>query len=502
MNTFIEIKNKKIDILTWISLLLMFLVTRLYNLKIIPIFTDEAIYSYWAQVALHDPANRVMSLEDGKQPLFIWLAAISQQFVQDPLIATRLASVFAGLGSLIGIYLLARELFGKAAAKIAAALYILLPFTLLYDRMALYDSLLSMLGIWAILLSVKVARRLSLDFALLNGIVIGLATITKSSGNFFLYVLPFSVVFLNFKEKLFRVHFFKWIFFSVLAVIISQLIYNSLRLFPLFYLIARKNHEFIRTFDEIIKNPLEYSLSNFQAIIGWLISYIGLPLFLIFLLGLIYGFLKKDNRIFYIAALIFVPFFAEVIFNKVLYPRFILFYYPYVVLIIAYAFAQLITKFISKKNFIVLLLFAALALPAYKSLMLLTSPTRSLIPDADASQYLNSWPAGYGVEEVITFLKKESKYQEINVATEGTFGLFPFSLNIYFYANHNVHIYSFWPVNSEKLPQQILELSKDKDTYFIFNENQREIINPHLKFLQRYQKGSGDSYMRLYKILP
>src|SRR3989344_7318033 len=93
----------------WSLAVIFYFFTRLVNLKIIPIFTDEAIYSRWAQVALHDPANRFMSLEDGKQPLFIWLAAIFQKFISDPLVAGRLVSVLAGFGSTVGIYLLAKD---------------------------------------------------------------------------------------------------------------------------------------------------------------------------------------------------------------------------------------------------------------------------------------------------------------------------------------------------------------------------------------------------------
>src|SRR3989304_10275429 len=102
-----KIKN----IIAWIILPTAYLLTRLLNLKIIPIFTDEAIYLNWTQVALNDPAHRFISLEDGKQPLFIWLAAIIHRFIQDPLIALRLVSVFAGFGSMIAIFLLADLLF-------------------------------------------------------------------------------------------------------------------------------------------------------------------------------------------------------------------------------------------------------------------------------------------------------------------------------------------------------------------------------------------------------
>src|SRR3989304_2512045 len=209
--------KSKLQLLIWFVLVSTYFITRLINLKIIPIFTDEAIYTYWAQVALHDPANRFISLEDGKQPLFIWIAAIFQQFIPDPLIAGRLVSVFAGFGSLVGIYFLARLLFSEKVAKLAAFLYIILPFALLYDRMALFDSLLTMLGIWAVYFSIKMAQTQRLDLALINGGIIGLAMITKSSGIFFLYLLPFSLLVFNFKEKNYKFKLFKWVTFAAVV---------------------------------------------------------------------------------------------------------------------------------------------------------------------------------------------------------------------------------------------------------------------------------------------
>src|SRR3990172_9786470 len=155
--------KSKSTIIFWVSLVFPYFFTRLVNLKLIPIFTDEAIYTWWAQVALNDPAQRFISLQDGKQPLFIWLAATLQNFVSDPLIGARLVSVFAGFGSIIGIYFLGKELFSEKVAKIAAVFYLILPFTLLYDKLALVDSLLTMFGIYAVYLSVKMVKEPKLD---------------------------------------------------------------------------------------------------------------------------------------------------------------------------------------------------------------------------------------------------------------------------------------------------------------------------------------------------
>src|SRR3990170_2493665 len=267
--------KSKSTIIFWAGLAFSYFLTRLVNLKLIPIFTDEAIYTYWAQVALNDPAQRFISLQDGKQPLFIWLAAILQKFVSDPLVGSRLVSVFAGFGSILGIYLLGKELFSGKVAKIAAVLYLILPFTLLYDKLALFDSLLTMFGIYAVFFTVKMIKEPKLDNALLAGFAIGAAMITKSTGSFILYLLPFSLVLFDFSKKDWKQKFARWVGFSALVVVIAQVIYNSLRLSPLFYIIERKNYEFIRPIAAVFKDPFLHFYSNVQSLLGWLISYIG-----------------------------------------------------------------------------------------------------------------------------------------------------------------------------------------------------------------------------------
>ena len=54
-------KSKSTSIF-WAGLVFSYLFTRLVNLNLIPIFTDEAIYTFWAQVALNDPENRFISM--------------------------------------------------------------------------------------------------------------------------------------------------------------------------------------------------------------------------------------------------------------------------------------------------------------------------------------------------------------------------------------------------------------------------------------------------------
>lgn len=479
-----------------------YLFSRLINLGIIPIFTDEAIYSYWAQVALHDPANRYISLVDGKQPLFIWISAVFQKFISDPLIATRMTSVFSGGLSVIGIYILSKELFSEKVAKIASLIYIILPFTLLYDRMALYDSLLTMLGIYSVYFSVKMVKNPRLDIALLNGITIGLALLTKSSGYFYIYYIPVALLLLDIKSKNLKPKIIKWLSLSAVTFILAQIIYNTLRLSPYFYIISQKNLSFIRPVSEVIQTPFQNFDSNIVSLASWLSSYIGLPLFLLVIAGTIYFLLKKNLKVLTLTSLILIPFVAEGIFNKVLYPRFILFYFPYIIVIAAATIIKIKESKLKYQNYINLSLPLFFLIPAINSLLLLTYPAQAQIADSDRGQYLNDWPAGYGVKESVDLIKNTKNTHPVYVATEGTFGLLPYALNIYFFGEKNVEINGFWPVDPNNIPQQVLDASKSRKTYFIFNENQKDITSPRLKFISKFQKGTGNSFLRIYEVLP
>src|SRR3989344_1173937 len=118
------------------GLIALYLATRLINLTILPIFTDEAIYLRWGQIGLRDASHRFLSLEDGKQPLFIWLMYPMLKVFADPLVAGRMVSVVAGSTSLIGIMVLARLVLGKKAVIPAGLIYVVSPFFLFYDRLA------------------------------------------------------------------------------------------------------------------------------------------------------------------------------------------------------------------------------------------------------------------------------------------------------------------------------------------------------------------------------
>ena len=126
------------------AILLVAVFIRVYNLTLLPVFVDEAIYVRWAQVMRAESTLRFLPLSDGKQPLFMWLVIPFLKLFSDPLLAGRLVSVASGAATLVGIFLLSYALFkSKKVAIVAALIYAVSPFSFFFDRMALVDSLLS-----------------------------------------------------------------------------------------------------------------------------------------------------------------------------------------------------------------------------------------------------------------------------------------------------------------------------------------------------------------------
>src|SRR3989344_6887815 len=224
-------KRHKFEAIVLIVLTLIYFVSRFYSILSLPIFTDEAIYIRWAQIAKQDANWRFISLTDGKQPMFIWLMVIALKFVQDPLLAGRVVSVGAGFMTLIGMYFLGKEMFkSNKIGLTSSALYVIFPMALVYDRMALYDGLVGTFAVWGLLLIVLLVRTVRLDVALLLGMVIGGGVLTKTNAFFNIYLLPLSLILFDWRGKGIRQRLIRWLGFVIAAVVLSYAFYSILRL--------------------------------------------------------------------------------------------------------------------------------------------------------------------------------------------------------------------------------------------------------------------------------
>lgn len=479
-------------------LIVVYLLLRLVNLTLIPIFTDEAMYLRWAQIGLLEPSKYLfISLIDGKQPLFIWLTYPFMLILNDPLVAGRIVSVICGAFTLVLLYFLSLEIFNnKKITLLSSLLYLASPFAAIYDRLALMDCLLGTLFLASIFCQIKLAKTLKIKFAVFTGLSMGLGLLTKSSADFFLLLSPLSFIFLNQKSKS---NIVKWLKLLALSGIIALLISLILFLSPLRGMINLKNSVFVLSPNEFLQNPLRLFSGNLLGLISFINVYQGTIFLLIIIVAILTAVFKKNTMVLFLFTLFFVPFIFLAAFGKIIYPRFIFFMILPLFIIEAH-FVLLIFSVLKTKLARLMLIVLVFVYPVTNTYLILTKPTAASIPKADADQLLNSWPSGYGVKEVVAYIEKESKTKKIFLATEGTQGLFPYALELYLYRNKNVTIKGYWPVKD--IPAEVREKAKTVDTYFIYKDTLNPAPQSNTKIIFKVRRGIGNNYLKLLQVLP
>ncbi len=501
------LRKNKLEIIIGIVLLLVYLGTRLPTILDLPIFTDEAIYVRWAQIAKNDAAWRFISLTDGKQPSFIWLSMVSMRFIHDPLLAARLVSVGAGILTAIGLFFLGKELFrNKWVGIVSSFFYVIFPFALVYDRLALYDSLVGTFSVWSLYLIVLLNRKLRLDTALILGLVIGGAVLTKTNGFFSLYLIPFSLVIFNWQRNNLPKRLLKWVGLVIVSAVLAYACYSVLRLSPFFHIIDEKNTIFVFPLREWLQHPLEFFLSNWKGLWNWMITYLTIPLFA---LAMASFFITKRYTREKILLLLWalIPFVFLAFFGKTIYPRFILFMTLFLLPLVAFTMVTVKSR-LSNTYLYAFFFLLSISFALFADYKISTDFIHAPIPRPDADQYVKSWPAGGGIKEAVVFFEEQAQRGPIFLATQGTFGLMPYAFEIYLGENTNIKIVGVWPIEQTP-PQEIMEMGKKMPTYFVFYQPcppcQTAGNAPSawpIKLISRYTKPDGKSFFSIYQVNP
>lgn len=492
----------KFEIVLAAVLACLYFLIRIYNIMSLPIFTDEAIYVRWSQIARQDASWRFISLTDGKQPMFVWLAMNFLRVIDDPLFASRLVSVFAGFFTMIGLFFLSRELFkNRFIGLLSAFLYVIFPFALVYDRMALYDSLVGTFSVWSLYFEILLVRKIRLDISFILGIILGGGILTKTSGFLSIYLMPLTLLIFKWKQEDKLSKFFKLVGLFVVSGVLAYGYYSVLRLSPFFYIISEKNALFVYTLNEWLSHPFEFIYSNFSGLWNWFITYITWPVFLLIVLSFFISLKFFKEKI--ILALWFsLPFVALTLFGKTLYPRFIFFMTLPLLPLVAFSVYEIYTK-IKTKSVSIIIILAFLILFFRADYFILYDFKNAPIADPDLSQYINDWPSGGGINQIISYLDEKAKNEKIYVLSPGTFGSLPtFSMDIYLGDNKKIEKRGVYPV-PDQMPEDLINIAR-KIPVYIFVSNQKEFEDKiktwPVVLIVEIPKGKGKAYTRLYKV--
>lgn len=487
----VSFKNLSKDSKILLGLSFLTFLSRVYNLTVLPIFTDEAIYIYWAKVIETTHTKWFISLYDGKPPVLIWIISIFLAiFPKDwYLFAGRLPSVLFSVVAVIGIYGLVLLLFkNKKTAVLASFLYIIFPFNVLYDRMALFDSMLTAMCIWTVYFAIKTAQTLSFKQSLLWGCFLGLAFLSKPTALLFAIITPVCVFVISDSLKNWK----RVILLSLVGILIGEAINNLLRISKNYPLMLIKNQQFQEPFAEFIKHPLHLVIRNTPLFFSWVLEYYTIP---VFILGIVSFFilLRKNFRIGLIFLLLWLgPHAAFILLGREVFPRYVVFVTPYFIIPLAYVIDLVIAK-VNMRRFIPILLFLMLFSYQFSfDYYILTNPPKAPLPVADYSQYVSEHPSGYGLEPIFRFLDNEAKNKKIIVVTQGTFGLYPYAFNLRYWDNKNVTIDSRWPLSD--IDKELYNMQKISKVYIILKEHQFVPGHLLLKELVRGEKPGSTKY--------
>jgi hypothetical protein len=374
-------------------LLVLYLITRVISLGALPIFLDEAVHLQWAE-RLYGEGRILRPIGSGRL-LAVAAYGLALPF-DDRLWAARLLAVFAGALTLVFTTLLARRLFGARAGLIAGGLYILSPFALVYDRMALSDGFLCAAMTGLMLVTHALVRRPEAFSArILVAVSLALATLSKVSALLFLPTLPLGALTLALDRR-------STIRAAALAGALGLLFAS-----PMLWFFSAHGGEIAaqHVVDPIVRGAAV--LSTLEDMRGWVLAYFT-PSGLAF--AALSIFLLRDGRAFWLSGSVVLPFTLFALFSQPWSARYVLPTLPPLLLLISGGIDNLVSRFPASARGR-----AALGLLALASLSglpldrdLLVDPSRAALPEDDRRQLVTGWPSGYGVRELANRLRREA----------------------------------------------------------------------------------------------
>lgn len=483
-------KNK--NIILFVVFILFFLLLRLINLSLLPIFNDESIYLDWGWRSTHVPGLLFYSLYDAKQPLLLWIFGIVGYLTNDPIWSGRLVSVLTGLLTLIGIYLISVKYFSKTIALLAGLIYICIPIFVFYDRQILMESALCAVNIYSLYFLLQTLETNKTKYIIFLGVVLGIGFFIKSTSLVFLFLTTI-ILFTSNKKLLKNKIVYKKIsimYVSFLSVILLLLIQ------PKFWETLHTNSRYVLSISEIFTQSLYYWIDKLykQMVIGiYLIS----PLVLF---SLIWGsilLLKNKYKYYYIILFWFYSgLIIEFIFIRSANPRYLVSFLPLLCIICAYGIFSIKNNFLRYITAILILI-----IPLILSLQLVTNPISYLkfYSGGLFPEYLYGQTSGFGINEVVQDLTTIAERDPIIVGMAINAGNPESALQSLLQNKKNITI-TYFDISQFKDSVNGIEcIIFPNSVYFISRDEQQAGLNKFL-FLQKTYKHPYSEYkLGLYK---
>lgn len=206
-------------------LLLILWLTRITALDTFPFHVDEGIHVRWAIEVWN--GHPFWNISDAKIIGHWPIAAFYPQNAA-PFVA-RIPTVMIAMLGLAAGYVFIRRLFGFPAAIFAGVMWIMTPYLLFYDRMALPDAEAGALGVITLFAAYRLGRRMRYQDAVFLGVIQALAILFKLTAVPYVFVAILIVLWFGWQQR--------WRILRLLAVSVGTGLICFLP--PILYIILR-----------------------------------------------------------------------------------------------------------------------------------------------------------------------------------------------------------------------------------------------------------------------
>ncbi|MFI5265304.1 MAG: ArnT family glycosyltransferase [Candidatus Levyibacteriota bacterium] len=489
------IKTKVVKHRSLLALLFVYFSFTVFNLTALPIYNDESIYLDWSWSEIHIPGNLFMSLTDAKQPLLMWLFGISEKFFSDPLFAGRFVSVIIGATALVGVYVVSKKLCNSRVAFLASLLYIITPIFVFYNRQALMESSIASVGIWSFYFLLRLLNKPTYKTAVILGIIFGLGFFTKSSGLLFIAPALFLIITTLIKNK--SVLLFKSLFILALSFFITDFL---LFIEPIFWQTFSTNSRYSLTVPEMVRFPVFLWLHNFSAAFQIGFVFITPLVFIAALIGLIVLLRRRDKNSNLFLSYFVLSLTLEVFSARTLNQRYLDCFLLFLVIPAAFSMWLLWKAGGWKKALAVVIPIPSLVL----SLFLVISPISYILETSKVSPYAETGyvyeqTSGFGIQEVVNYLKGKSRTQVILVGFALNSGNPENAIDVYM--AENPHAFSFH-MASAFFPnlKKYQCLSSKYPVYFVSRYDQQAGLDGYLVQEKRFQHPYSNYWLSIYAL--
>jgi hypothetical protein len=357
--------------------------------------------------------------------------------------------------------------------------------------------------IFAVFFAVRAALKVNSLYLIGTGICIGFALWTKLTAQLLYLVVPFAYIIKGPRQKALEKKrpLLRWIVSVVFSLLIGYGIFNLLRFSSSFHKMAELSQRHTKTLTQVLANPFNGLFNHMFPIVASLWLLMTFPLFILCLLGIIVGVLRKWRPAYFLLVWFLIVLIIEAtVIKRDAGSRYWVVLLPPLILGAGYAVLELpalaVNKVrsigessIRKASIVAVSVMLAICVVAVAIPVVTCDAYSILRPDKYDRFSMSRWTWGWGYDELMGRIVAKSRNQKLLVFTGDGFSFL--ALKAYQYAGYRDD--SNISIKHHKKANKLSDACKESDqVYFVVNQNTREKLPEGIFFDVKKYPESGN----------